>query len=134
MSNLLDPRYNAVKCGLTPNNSIRDGLAPYSLSADKKHPVEEMQKNRLRREDDEQVRLMAATYGLHSVIRLKMERTICGSSRRHPGIDSSLLGLATVMDLDDRLEFEDILNVETPDDPQHKKTMHDIMERRMGLL
>lgn len=128
MADLLNPRYNAVKVGLCPNNALRDGLPPRSLGAAKPHPVEEIQKSWLRREDDAQARLYGATYGMHSVVRMKMERTIVGNSRRLPGMQSSLLGLSTLMDLDDRIEFEDILNVEAPDDPRANKTIHDIVD------
>ncbi len=64
---------------------------------------------RLRNEEDFKLRMLALTYGIHAPLRHKMDRTMLAQSQRLPGLRSSLIGLQTVMGLDEKIEFEDYL-------------------------
>merc|ERR1719174_1753883 len=77
-----------------------------------RHPVEKLVLEHTRRGEQQEMMSKALVHGLHAPFRAKMEREILSQFQRLPGLPSSLVGLKTVMDMDDEIEFEDILNLE----------------------
>lgn len=88
---------------------------------------------RLRKEEEFQLKLDAATHGFHLPVSKKIERTILGKTGRLPGLPSRLTGLETMMNLDDNICFEDYLGVIRPDDGLHGKTHQEWLEQKLNL-
>merc|ERR1712216_274669 len=65
-----------------------------------------------RRSEQQEMMTKALIYGQHAPLKAKMEREILSQFQRLPGLPSSLVGLETLMDMDDDIEFEDIFNLE----------------------
>mmetsp|Transcript_6739 Transcript_6739/g.9293 ORF Transcript_6739/g.9293 Transcript_6739/m.9293 type:complete len:115 (+) Transcript_6739:371-715(+) len=67
----------------------------------------------------------------------KMERELLSSVQRLPGLPSSLVGLETLLDKDDEIDFEDVFNLE--ENAPNSRMMgpnfglHDVMERRLNM-
>merc|ERR1719390_538668 len=71
-----------------------------------RHPVERLLLDHPRRGEQQEMMSKALVHGLHAPFKAKMEREILSSFQRLPGLSSSLVGLETVMDMDDEIEFE----------------------------
>merc|ERR1712014_95424 len=106
-------------------SDVKDGQA--------RHPVEKLIIESNRRGEQQEMQRLALVHGAHAPIRMKMERELLSQFQRLPvsGIPSSLAGLETVMDMDDEIEFEDILNLDA-NAPTSRITgpncgLHDVM-------
>lgn len=100
------------------------------------HPVQKIQlcsmKDRLKLEE----KLDAMAFGTHMANRNKIERTLLAQEQRLPGLESSLVGLESHLDLDETQTFEDFLNrKENSPIPElgFNHTLHDVMERKLGM-
>ncbi|CAJ1455160.1 unnamed protein product [Effrenium voratum] len=66
-----------------------------------------------------------------------MERELLSQFQRLPGLPSSLVGLETVLDMDETIEFEDIMNLEANSAMSRftgpNRGLHDIMEQRLNM-
>merc|ERR1712183_102369 len=101
-----------------------------------RHPVERLLLDHTRRSEQQEMMSKALVYGQHAPLRAKMEREILAQFQRLPGLPSSLVGLETVMDMDDEIEFEDLFNLEA-EAPMPRTTgpnfgLDDVMEARLG--
>mmetsp|Transcript_132533 Transcript_132533/g.247867 ORF Transcript_132533/g.247867 Transcript_132533/m.247867 type:complete len:143 (+) Transcript_132533:100-528(+) len=125
------PNQSLIMQGMAdPGPKTRAGTLP-------RHPVEKLLLTSYRRNEHQEMMTKALTYGQHAPIRAKMEREILSSFQRLPGLPSSLVGLETVMDMDDEIEFEDIFNLEQ-NAPVSRTTgpnfgVHEVMEARLGM-
>lgn len=72
--------------------------------------------------------MLSAIQGYHSATKSRMEQDLVSKVQRHPGIPSSHLGLDLLMDIDDKIEVNDILGTERPTNPLGKKTVNDALE------
>merc|ERR1712187_860160 len=90
-----------------------------------------------KRSEQQEMMAKALVYGLHAPIRAKMERELLSQFQRLPGLKSSLVGLETVMDLDETIEFEDVFNLEennpAPRTTGPNRSLHDVMEQRLNM-
>merc|ERR1719373_948667 len=77
-----------------------------------RHPVERLLLDDGRRAEQQEMMAKSVVFGQHAPIRAKMERNLLAQFQRLPGLQSSLVGLETVLDQDDTIEFEDIFNLE----------------------
>ncbi|CAJ1337603.1 unnamed protein product [Effrenium voratum] len=113
-------------CGPSKHN----GEAP-------RHPVERLLIDHTRREQHEEMMSKALVYGQHAPLRAKMERELLSQFQRLPGLPSSLVGLETVLDMDETIEFEDIMNLEANSAMSRftgpNRGLHDIMEQRLNM-
>lgn len=146
-----------------PNRTMYDGLllpsstsCPFSSSSSAlpppppggvhRHPLEVQQSEHLRLREQLEFRRAASLYGLHAPLRLKMERELTAMTQRLPGLPSSLLGLQTLMRLDEEISVEDYLNVDGPEEKFEGETIgcggggfgpglgvHELIERRMRI-
>eukprot|EP00437_Effrenium_voratum_P019829 CAMPEP_0181460446 /NCGR_PEP_ID=MMETSP1110-20121109/33344_1 /TAXON_ID=174948 /ORGANISM="Symbiodinium sp., Strain CCMP421" /LENGTH=156 /DNA_ID=CAMNT_0023584995 /DNA_START=8 /DNA_END=476 /DNA_ORIENTATION=- len=102
-----------------------------------RHPVERLLIDHSRREQQEEMRNKALVFGQHAPLKAKMERELLSQFQRLPGLPSSLVGLETVMDMDDTIEFEDIMNLEANSALSRftgpNRGLHDIMEQRLNM-
>lgn len=112
------------------------GPAKHSGEA-QRHPVERLLTDHSRREQQQEMMNKALVYGQHAPIRAKMERELLSQFQRLPGLPSSLVGLETVLDMDDTIEFEDIMNLEANSAMSRftgpNRGLHDIMEQRLHM-
>eukprot|EP00434_Breviolum_minutum_P023769 symbB.v1.2.020968.t1/scaffold1791.1/size101237/8 len=112
------------------------GPAKHSGEA-QRHPVERLLTDHSRREQQQEMMNKALVYGQHAPIRAKMERELLSQFQRLPGLPSSLVGLETVLDMDDTIEFEDIMNLEANSAMSRftgpNRGLHDIMEQRLNM-
>eukprot|EP00439_Symbiodinium_sp_Y106_P068956 s1975_g11.t2 len=102
-----------------------------------RHPVERLLIDHSRREQQEEMRNKALVFGQHAPLKAKMERELLSQFQRLPGLPSSLVGLETVMDMEDTIEFEDIMNLEANSALSRftgpNRGLHDIMEQRLNM-
>uniref|UniRef100_A0A0G4I9P7 Proteasome maturation factor UMP1 n=1 Tax=Chromera velia CCMP2878 TaxID=1169474 RepID=A0A0G4I9P7_9ALVE len=128
----MDPQFDLRKKNF-PNEALREGFPPRDLGAGEKHPVEKVQLDRLRNEEDFKLKMLSAVYGTHAPIRHKMECGMLAQCGRLPGLPSSLVGLQTRLGLDEKIDFEDVLGVEKPEDPTRGRTYHEVLEKHFGV-
>merc|ERR1712194_786804 len=114
-----------------------DGTGPTSRTGTQaRHPVEKLVLD-VRRDDQMDLRAKAMVHGAHAPLRAKMERELLSQFQRLPGLPSSLVGLETVLDMDDTIEYEEIFNLEA--EATVSRTvgpnfgMHQVMEARLGM-
>uniref|UniRef100_A0A7S1Q8L4 Proteasome maturation protein n=1 Tax=Alexandrium catenella TaxID=2925 RepID=A0A7S1Q8L4_ALECA len=105
--------------------------------AQPRHPVERFLVDHVRREEHQEMMGKALVFGQHAPVRAKLEREMLSQFQRLPGLPSSLVGLETVLDMDESIEFEDIFNLEE-NAPMPKLTsanrgLHDVMEQRLNM-
>merc|ERR1712061_386829 len=91
----------------------------------------------VRRDDRMDLQAKAMVFGQHAPLRDKLERELLSQFQRLPGLPSSMIGLETMLDLDDTIEFEDIFNLDE-NAPMSKvvgpnRTLHDVMEQRLNM-
>mmetsp|Transcript_96560 Transcript_96560/g.278743 ORF Transcript_96560/g.278743 Transcript_96560/m.278743 type:complete len:148 (+) Transcript_96560:98-541(+) len=102
-----------------------------------RHPVEKLLLENPRRAEEQEMMAKSIVFGQHAPIRAKMERNMLAQFQRLPGLESSMLGLSTVLDLDDTIEFEDLFNRERdapiPISTGPNRSMHDVMEQRLNM-
>eukprot|EP00933_Yihiella_yeosuensis_P021098 TRINITY_DN1678_c0_g1_i1.p1 TRINITY_DN1678_c0_g1~~TRINITY_DN1678_c0_g1_i1.p1 ORF type:complete len:152 (+),score=43.59 TRINITY_DN1678_c0_g1_i1:84-539(+) len=114
------------------------GSAPATRSGEQpRHPVEKLLQDGLRRDEQQEMMSKCIVYGQHAPIRAKMERELLSQFQRLPGLPSSLVGLETVLDMDETIEFEDIFNLEEtaaiPKTTGPNRGLHDVMENRLNM-
>merc|ERR1719343_646176 len=102
-----------------------------------RHSVERLLLENHRNSEKQDMMAKSIAFGQHAPMRAKMERNLLAQFQRLPGLESSLVGLHTVLDMDDTIEFEDIFNLEA-NAPVSAITgpnrgMHDVMEQRLNM-
>ena len=102
-----------------------------------RHPVERLLNDHSRRAEQHEMMAKSLVFGQHAPLRMKMERELLSQFQRLPGVPSALVGLETLMDLDDTIEFEDIFNLEDtaplPRVTGPNRGLHDVMEQRLNM-
>merc|ERR1719394_2005542 len=85
-----------------------EGTGPTSRSgASVRHPVEKLLIDNSKRSEQQEMMAKSIVFGQHAPIRAKMERELLSQFQRLPGLPSSLVGLETMLDMDDTIEFEE---------------------------
>ena len=84
------------------------------------HPVEAIQKNWLADQFKTKTNALNAIYGHALPLSLKMEAAILGQCKRLPCHSSSFLGLNTLLNRDETIEYEDFLNRECNEPPTNR--------------
>merc|ERR1711874_168201 len=102
-----------------------------------RHPVERLLLDNMRRTEQQEMMGKALIFGQHAPVRAKIEREMLSQFQRLPGLPSSLVGLETVLDMDETIEFEDVFNLEQ-NAPMPRLTgpnrgFHDVMEQRLNM-
>jgi len=115
-----------------------DSTGPLSRAgAQPRHPVEKFLIDHARRDEQQEMMGKALVFGQHAPVRTKLEREMLSQFQRLPGLPSSLVGLETVLDMDETIEFEDIFNLEeqapVPKLTGPNRGMHDVMEQRLNM-
>ncbi|KAF4676961.1 hypothetical protein FOL47_004203, partial [Perkinsus chesapeaki] len=88
-----------------------DNEANESENVGMRHPVEEMQKKSLINSETRTLESASVMFGMNMPSRMLMERNLLSTFQRLPGAGpSSLLGLETVMGLNDTIEAADYMN------------------------
>lgn len=102
-----------------------------------RHPVERIQLSHLRRGEEQAMLMSGKVHGMHAPLRMKMERETFAQFQRMPGLPSAMVGLETVLDMEDTIEFEDFLNMEQnapmPRLVGGNRGVHDVMEARLNM-
>merc|ERR1719284_923706 len=98
--------------GERPNRDMHTRGMADSGDGQARHPVEKLLIDSGKRAEQQEMMALSLVHGMHAPMRTKMERELLSQFQRLPGLPSSLVGLETVMDQDDTIEFEDILNLE----------------------
>ncbi|PRP80149.1 proteasome maturation factor UMP1 family protein [Planoprotostelium fungivorum] len=95
------------------------------------HPVEQIQKTSLANQQQLQQFTLNNMFGTHMFLRLQTEQAILSQFQRLPGLQSEFSGLQTMLGQDETIELEDYLG--SPMDPVDNVSVHDIMEKRLGV-
>jgi hypothetical protein len=74
--------------------------------------------------------MLAKVYGSHMPLQMTMEENILSQFRRFPGLQSSMSGLETMLNMDETIEFEDYLGA--PQVSTEQVEVFAAMERRLG--
>jgi proteasome maturation protein len=93
-----------------PVDHLRHGFRSLEHELSNKHPIETLQKSQSSSSWNMKLDMVRRTYGSHLAMRLATEKEIFGSCQRLPGLQSSNIGLETVLGTDERMEFSDFLN------------------------
>ncbi|CEL93023.1 unnamed protein product [Vitrella brassicaformis CCMP3155] len=115
--------------GVQPLDMMRDGFRNITLDAHRKHPVEEMQTNGVRRHEESKVKRDAFLYGPGLAMKTQVERQMASTIRRLPGMKSSMVHLEMLMGLDDKILIKDYLGDDLPEDKTTSQTQHDLLDK-----
>eukprot|EP00413_Alexandrium_margalefii_P042206 CAMPEP_0204589776 /NCGR_PEP_ID=MMETSP0661-20131031/49402_1 /ASSEMBLY_ACC=CAM_ASM_000606 /TAXON_ID=109239 /ORGANISM="Alexandrium margalefi, Strain AMGDE01CS-322" /LENGTH=148 /DNA_ID=CAMNT_0051599731 /DNA_START=65 /DNA_END=511 /DNA_ORIENTATION=+ len=115
-----------------------DSTGPTSrVGTQPRHPVEKLLVDHERRGEQQEMMGKALVFGQHAPVRAKLERELLAQFQRLPGLPSSLVGLETVLDMDETIEFEDIFDREEhlpmPKLAGPNRGLHDVMEQRLNM-
>lgn len=72
-------------------------------------------------------------YGSHAAWEKRMDRAVLSQVQRLPGLPSSHVGLDALLGKDQKLEWEDVLNVPELRPSMPKLSVHDLMENKLKL-
>merc|ERR1719313_2493648 len=112
-----------------------DARPPPGIGA--RHPVERIQLSHFRRGEEQGMLMSGKVHGMHAPLRMKMERETFAQFQRMPGLQSSMVGLECVLDMEDTIEFEDYLNMEEhapmPRLVGGNRGVHEVMEARLNM-
>ncbi|EER09271.1 Proteasome maturation protein, putative [Perkinsus marinus ATCC 50983] len=116
-------------------NQLMHGERPAPESVGMSHPVEAMQKKSLVSAEARTMETASVMFGMNMPSRMLMERNLLSTFHRLPGAGpSSLLGLETVMGMDDTIEAADYMNLpESSPFPRSRKPVHDQMEQKLDM-
>eukprot|EP01038_Epipyxis_sp_PR26KG_P010528 gene10528-14145_t len=117
-----------------PVDHLRLGFRSLENELQTKHPIETLQKSRENVLWFNKLDMVRKTYGSHLAMRLATEKELLGHSRRLPGLESSRIGLQTLLGEDESIDFNDFLNDPStrPDIPKFE--VHSQMEIALGLM
>eukprot|EP00927_Polykrikos_kofoidii_P077670 TRINITY_DN7458_c1_g2_i2.p2 TRINITY_DN7458_c1_g2~~TRINITY_DN7458_c1_g2_i2.p2 ORF type:complete len:142 (+),score=37.78 TRINITY_DN7458_c1_g2_i2:68-493(+) len=124
--------------GERPNKKLQvRGMSDAASAGQARHPVERLLLDAGRRSEQQEMMTKAVVYGQHAPLRAKMERELLSQFQRLPGLPSSFIGLETVLGMEDKIEFEDVFNLEAHA-PTSKTVgpnwgLHDAMEARLNM-
>ena len=89
---------------------IRYGFRSLEHNGTAAHPVDALQKSLKEAEWAGKLDMVRRVYGSHLAMRLATEKAMFSRPHRLPGLQSSKIGLDTVMGTDLNIEFSDYLN------------------------
>lgn len=92
-----------------PVDHLRQGFQSYEQAHRAPHPIQMMQ-NRPDLEWNYKLDTVRRTYGSHMAMRLATEKKVMSRMRRLPGLETSSIGVDTVLGTDLSIEFRDYLN------------------------
>ncbi|KAK9803565.1 hypothetical protein WJX72_000608 [[Myrmecia] bisecta] len=116
----------------TPHDTFRQGLSTLKDETTVAHPVQSIQQNAAREQEQLRMQMMRNVYGSALPARLTIEKQILGRVQRLPGIPSSQLGLESLTGALDDFAFESYLS-----DPASSEMappdLHSQMEARLKM-
>jgi len=132
MAALDEKSMNSVPMLRAPVDVMRTGLGKANLKAEAApvHPVQLVQLQAEPKRMETKKALLAKVYGAHLPLKLTMEEAILSQFQRMPGLQSSLVGLETMLNRDTTIDYADYLG-----DPELSEKMvdvHSMMEARLG--
>jgi proteasome maturation protein len=119
---------------LTPTDVLaRGGLRSMRHEAAATHPVERLERSSAVTEWENKLHHVERVYGPGQAMRMRMERAMLAQFQRAPGLPSSFVGLDTLLGRDVKIGFEDVLDLpcNRPDMP--RETVHEVLERKLGM-
>ncbi|KAG5180094.1 proteasome maturation factor UMP1 [Tribonema minus] len=117
-----------------PADILRYGLTSMQQEAQDTHPVEAIQRSRVRGEFELKMDMAQRVYGSGFAMRLRTEAAALSQAQRLPGLLSSRVGLETVLGNDETLDFEDFMGTPENQPGEPKFKVHEAMEIKYGLL
>lgn len=117
---------------LHPEAPAADG-ASLKYNTSTIHPVQTIERDAATIEKTARRKLMASAYGSALPMRLMMHEHMLSQCHRLPGLPSSFVGLDSYTGRDEKLDFEDFLNLpqDAPDMPRDQP--RDILERTLRI-
>ncbi len=92
-----------------PVDHLRQGFHSFEQAHQAPHPIQLMQ-NRSDMEWNFKLDTVRRTYGSHMAMRLATEKQVMSRMRRLPGLETSSIGMETVLGSDESIDFRDYLN------------------------
>jgi proteasome maturation protein len=115
-----------------PVDVMREGLSANSVAVNAvNHPVEQIQKIGGVQQQMTRKAMLAKVYGAHMAMQMEMEEQILSQFRRFPGLQSSMVGLETVLDQDETIGFADFLGQKEYSEQQVNVLAE--MEKRLNM-
>ncbi len=93
-----------------PVDHFRLGFRSLENEMNAQHPIARMQRAGASLAWNSKLDMVRRNYGSHMAMRLATEKSIFHHSRRVEGLESSNIGLQTVMGCDQSISFDDYLN------------------------
>jgi len=110
---------------------LRDGITAAGAYRPPQHPVEARLATFNQNNMDFKRVALNNIFGTHMPLRMQMEQSILSEFQRLPSLTSELVGLETMLGIDEDLGFEDFLH--DPTCPESVVDVHRVMEERLGL-
>eukprot|EP00455_Lapot_gusevi_P019392 TRINITY_DN2076_c0_g1_i1.p2 TRINITY_DN2076_c0_g1~~TRINITY_DN2076_c0_g1_i1.p2 ORF type:complete len:149 (-),score=51.49 TRINITY_DN2076_c0_g1_i1:218-610(-) len=111
-----------------PVDVLRQGPGSLKGQVSAVHPVQLIEQKLPKQQMRSRKMMMAQIHGSHLPMRMEMEEAILGQFRRLPGLQSSMLGLNTMLQRDETIEFNDFLG--DPQNDERQVDLNALMERR----
>jgi len=114
-------------------DSLREGITAPTAQPDDAivHPLQAREIEIVKNDVQFKSAALDNLFGSHMPARLQMEESILSNFQRLPTLKSDLVGLSTVLGLDEDIGFSDYLR--DPSAPEAVINLHDVMEQRLGL-
>jgi hypothetical protein len=93
-----------------PVDTLRQGLSSLESQHATRHPIHSVQSSRNNTAWALKLDTVRRMYGSHMAMTLATEKEIFSRMRRLPGLETSNVGLETVMGVDESIDFPDFLN------------------------
>ncbi|KAJ1424405.1 proteasome maturation factor UMP1 [Ochromonadaceae sp. CCMP2298] len=117
-----------------PVDTLRQGLNSLESAHASKHPLHSLQSSKNNVAWASKLDTVRRMYGSHMAMTLATEREIFSRMRRLPGLETSNVGLETVMGVGESIDFPDFLNVPVNRPETPKFQVHSQMEVKLGIL
>jgi len=115
-----------------PHDTLRQGLPTLKEDATLSHPVEEMLRERTKREKEEYLSSLRDIYGTALPASLEIEGHLLDRAKRFPGAVTSNIGLEARMGTLDQLSPDDFAELPVRSEVA-PPSLHELMEKRHGI-
>eukprot|EP01135_Chromosphaera_perkinsii_P012250 Nk52_evm21s2622 gene=Nk52_evmTU21s2622 len=113
-----------------PSNLAQTGFAAKGDTLSYAHPVENIQKNHDKIEQETRLKLTSAGLGSDVAMRVQMERDLVQKHSMFQSTAAQSLGREILLGSDTTMDVKDVLNL--PSDSVFGEDFHSKMERKMG--
>ena len=111
----------------------RGGLRSMRHEMAAKHPIEAMQEAWHTQKWGNDLHHAERVFGPGTAMRMRMDRAILSQFQRAPGLASDFVGLDTILSRDITVGFEDILDVPETRTDTPLESVHDALDRKLGM-